>query len=290
MKPRALKSALAAITAGLGLALATGPASALVFFQPITGFQDDNLDYVVDNNSNGVIDVGDRLISVSKFTDTQGVFAGQGPASILPGELTAIADITVAAIVAGQFVFAPSGAAGVLSGFAPGTAIAAWLDTSPDTNVINSACGTRAACLLSAGLGGDPGSSLFLTAGFFGDPDELWVSSPIGGGAVIATVEAGGASTKFGSFNFALSVGFNGTGQIILDQSCVPFCGLGGNGLVQLTGSGDILGGQFLDHTQWTARSDSDAQIAIPEPSSLALLGAILAAAGLGSRRRKFAR
>jgi len=291
MTPKKLVSTLAAIGMTAGLALSSAPASAVItLFSPVTAFQDDNLDFVVDNNGNGLIDVGDRIVSVLEFANTQGILALQGPNAIGPEELTGVADVTVAAVLGdGRLVFAPSGAAGVLSTFAAGTMVALWTDATPDLNVINAACGTRAACLLLAGLGaGDP---LYLTAGFFGDPDNFWVSTPGTGGNVIATVQGGGSSTTFAAFTYALDAGINNTGVNLGLQACAPFCNpvpiVGQDGLVDITGSGNILGGQGLVPAQWTARSDTDSQIVpIPEPGSLALLGAALAAAGWGTRRK----
>jgi hypothetical protein len=187
MTPKKLVSALAAIGFGVGLTLSAGPANAVIsIFSPITAYQDDNIDFVVDNNNNGVIDAGDRILSVFEMVNTQGVLGGQGPNAIAPEELTGVADITVFTTLGdGTLVFIPSGAAGVLSGFAAGTMVALWTDATADLNVINAACGTQAACLLAAGLGaGDP---LYLTAGFFGDDDESWTSLPVSGGATIAT-------------------------------------------------------------------------------------------------------
>jgi hypothetical protein len=285
-----LKSALWGVALALGLASA--PASALTWYFPITSFEDNDLDFVVDTNSNGIIDVGDRLVSVLEFQTTEGILAGQGPTSILPQELTAVADLTVVGISAtGQLIFGASGATGVLSGFAAGTTVALWIDSTPDLDVINSNCGTRAQCLVLAGLGGaDAGSSLFMTIGFFGDADALWVSTPLAGGTIISTVQGGSSSQSFGAFSYSQQIGINNTGQIFGLQPCAPFCGIGGNGLIQVTGSGQILGGQGLTASEWTARSDNDAQVAplqVPEPGSLVLLGAaLLAAASVGARRK----
>jgi hypothetical protein len=292
MKPTKLIHSVTTIGFGAALALASGPASAVIsLFSPVTAFQDDNLDYVVDNNSNGIIDVGDRIISVLEIQNTQGILSGQGPNAIGPEELTGVADITVAAVLPdGRLVFAPSGAAGVLSGFAAGTMFALWTDATPDLNVINAACGTRAACLLAAGLGaGDP---LYLTGGFFGDPDNFWVSTPAAGGTSIATVQAGSSSATFGAFTFAVDAGINNTGVALGLQPCAPFCNpvliAGQDGMVDITGSGNILGGQGLVPAEWTARSDTDSQIVpIPEPGSLALLGAALMGAGWMRRKLK---
>jgi len=294
MKPTKLVSALAAIGFGVGLTLSAGPASAVVeIFSPITAFQDDDLDFVVDNQpvgtvGNGIISVGDRIISVIKFGNTQGIIGGQGPTPISGEEITGVADITVAAVLGdGTLVFAPSGAAGLLSAFAAGTMVALWRDPANDLDVINSNCGTRANCILNAGLG--EGVPLYLTAGNFGDTDFFWTSLPGAGGENIATVQNGGSSTAYGAFSFGLQPGINNTGLNLGLQSCLPFCagGLDDN-MIQITGSGNILGGQGLLPAQWTARSDNDFQIRpIPEPGSLALLGLALAAAGWGPLRRK---
>ena len=296
MKIKKLVKALSAI--GFGLALAGPAAAAVTFYFPFTVLHDDDLDFVVDNQAAGtpgagVLSTGDRLVSVIEFQDSRGTTSGQGPSTFQPGfELTAIADITILTtlVVGGvtTFVFGPSGAAGVLAGFAAGTTVAIWTDPTPDLDVANSNCGTRAQCLALAGLGGTDGSALWATIGFFGDPDSLWVSSPTTTGATISAVQAGAASQSFGTFNFSQSIGVNNTGVLFGLQSCGAFCAPGGDGKVQVVGNGQILGGQGLTATQWTARSKADAQLApLPEPGSLVLLGAALAAAGAIRRRKQ---
>ena len=298
MTKSTFKSTLVAL--GMGLAFASAPATAAIsFFFPITTFEDDNLDFIVDSGagSPGAISVGDRLIAVLEFNVTTGVLPGQGPASIGPGlELTAVSDITAVGVTAdGRLIFAASnsplalalngGDPGVLAAFAAGTTAALFTDASPDLNVINSACGTRAACLALAGLGGGDGSLLYATIGFTGDPDELWISGPDANLQPIAAIQVGGATVPFQTFNYSQNFIINNTGVEFGLQPCFPFCGLGGDGLVQITGGGQLLGGQFLNPTQWTARTDNDTQVVpIPEPGVLALLS--LGLLGFGFRKR----
>lgn len=278
-KPRA---ALAALAVGFGALSLGGAANAFPIYEPITGFEDDNLEYLsVDLNGNGNLDIGDQLRGVVEFTKIFGVFGG-GPTVPAP-ELTGLFEFRVvskvASATAGRFdyIFAPTAA---FQGIYGAGAMIALFEGGADLGVVPPNCGSIAACEALAIDG-----THVLTVGY-GDADDIWTTTDAR--EDITTVAGLPASTKVALNNYFLSILYNNTGYSYSQQDISGITGgaCAGDCLVDVIGSGDSLGGQGLANG-YQIRSDIDAQIAfIPEPSGLALAGLALAGLGL-SRRRK---
>jgi uncharacterized repeat protein (TIGR01451 family) len=260
---------------GVGLAILVGSASAApTWSPPRTLFEDDNVDFLIKgegNTQDGIIEQGDLLVSVFEFLESAGEPIG-------PEELTGLAIIEVAEIVdlGGGIAFniffkPPTLGFDFYSGIAPlpdgtgaagnGAMIAFWLDGTPELIISadnitagTASCSTLAGCTDQATDG-----DIWLIAGISDDPDSFWVAP----NAQLDTTVVDGANPgqDFGFFNAGLSILLNRTEQLLAinEFACAPFCAPGGDGKVDIGGSGDIKGGgENRFQSEWFATGDLD--------------------------------
>lgn len=277
-------------------ALMTGSASAALIPLPtgVTILEDDNIEYVLDSNGNikttGTLEVGDRLRAVITFNNVlQADNSIYTPLSGVGGlQLTGISEIQISGFSAdGQTVyFAPSASFEATYGTG---AMAALYSQDPGTFATSCNAVSVAACETTATNG-----SLWAVAGF-GDVDDFWFATyalPFGTMASITIEQTASlnATTKVATANYGLSLLVNNTGYEFSQQySAIAGFIPGGDDMVDVIGSGDVLGGAGLG-SPFFARSDFDFELVtkpVPEPGVLALLSISLIGLSSFSRRSK---
>lgn len=290
----------------LALFLVSGTAAAFSLPQGLgtqagAGAEDDDVDFFVDNDADGLITAGDQLVAPFEFGVINDILAANG---IVPSqnlntaidELVGLATITVSSVT-------PDGAGGVarvdFTSNADGTPILQVfsIDGVGDVNLdigTYTNCTSLATCTAAATDGG-PWATFDIA-----DGDDEWFFLPATGFGAIgdnpSAIAGVPASTKVGVANFALSLITNNSGFDFRDQyigcAAVPdgVFTCADNGLTTLVGSSDILGGLGLPagllNDAAFARSDTDVQVnTTPEPGILALLG--MGLLGMGALRRR---
>lgn len=280
------------LAAACGFAVLASPAwSAIITPQLPDGnvtFEDDSAEVWIDVNSNGVLDVGDRLRAIltipSFFTPTT------APTNFA-GELSGISEIEVTgatAIGGGLFNFSFGPSAAFEAEYGAGVMIALYEDNVSEFARSGASCNSAA----DVAAGGTceqliTNGDLWLTAGFAGDLDEYWVALAAPGDPSIAAF-FGPDENLPGGFNFGLTLIENNTGSEWLESLATsPLFQdpLTGNNRVQLRGSGSLqgvagedTGYDLYDDFQFTMNR-------VPEPGSLALVG--LAMLGLAVARKR---
>ncbi len=235
------------------------------------------MDFFVDRDGDNLISVGDVLISAVQFTKVWDLVGGS-PVYDLDAnvdELVALATIQVIDMSGPVWIYGQYGSTPMVQVYTGG-----------------------AIDLVIGVAGSDPTLAQAIAAikdgthlwdfSITNDPDTYWTFQPMtlppgysaNDPSQVANLHA---STKIGVVNYQLN-------QVWGNDIFGPIVGFtlpGGDGLVDLIGSGDILGGKGLVGGAF-ARSDIDAVInPIPEPATLTLFGVGLLSLAVVVRRRR---
>jgi len=295
--------AAAALTIGFGAGSAKAVTVAETITLGINNISDDDAETWLDVNESGFLDDGDVLTGIIDWgTKSPGGFTyGVGSvcatcasefSGVFAAEVTNVIDLGDG--ISG-FEFGPYegfGALWDLDALPVGSMVALFDDPTPDLDRAEDAFGSADAT----------DGSLVWVWGFGGDPDEQWtaIGADIPEGAPEGTPIADYAfqlsslySTLFGPGLTlgTVNVGCSGTTYEPEDAGKqLPCIGAPGDNQIQINGGGEVVGAEEI--SDWPIYSDSNAAFRVvaqvPEPGTLALLGAGLL--GLGWLRRRKAR
>lgn len=277
------------IVACMAVALAAGSTGAVAgstnyWFAPfLTQLSDNSAEYLINNDptaTDTLLEKDDRLRGIFSIDTTENLQGGGGQVNLQANgfdQLSGIFEIQVDSVVqdlAGNYnyVFKPSAA--FEGTYGAGAMVAFYTDPDYDFTRLGPDIPTLEANVTDG--------SLFMVAGFDGGNNEVWTA--VAGTNDISTVGAIPAPNNGGGFNIGLDLLVNNTGQIFDPVGCLKG---GGLTLVDMCGSGSLLGTQGAA-TPYDSFDDVNFVMrAIPEPSLALLIGSGLLVGSAVARRRK---